>query len=75
MKQEDMDENDFKKERWEEIRYRGGRPMKVFHSVTIDSLAKLFNRKSRTVYLWIRQGKFNPSDLGSVIQFYIKLTR
>lgn len=70
MNHDDMNEYEAKKQQWEEIRYKGGRPMKVFHSVTIDSLTKLFNRKSRTVYLWIHQGKFDPNDLESVIRFY-----
>lgn len=70
-----LDVEDFKKhtikEKWERNRNKNGKSDTVYFRVTSGTLCKLFNRSKQTIFQWIKEKKFNPHDIQSIITFYI----
>jgi hypothetical protein len=49
-----------------------GSTYRIHIKVTTKVLAKLFNVHEGTIYRWIKQKKFDPTSMSSIIEYYNK---
>lgn len=57
-------------EKLDQNRYSGGRKCKIYLSITIYELSKLFTLSEKKIRYLIEQKKFDPSNLESICNLY-----
>jgi len=60
------------KEGYDRNRYCDGAQSKIYiDKIDTEYLAKFFNTATRNVLRWIKQKRFNPRDISSIVKYKI----